>query len=148
MEAPSWILEKLNDFDPRLYLRWNGRISRWEIWRKGPTDSAPPHLVKVWCRYEMGVPTGIYLPLDNRLFQWLHDNDMARMFRDRDAKYWARLHMQWLDEKNRLAEVEAKKRAYEARGELREGLAFALRKDLGIGSPVPRTAHGRKKVSV
>jgi hypothetical protein len=147
MEAPSWVLERLHAYDARLFIRWNGKICRWEIWRKGPTESAPATLVKVWCRYDKDVATGIYLPLDNRLFAWLAESDMRRKFRDRDRKFWARLHMQELDEKNRLADLEAQKQAYEDRGELREGLAFALRKDLRIGTPVPRTAFGRKKVT-
>jgi hypothetical protein len=150
MEVPRHIEERLRSFDPLLFIKWNAHTCRFEVWRRDPVrTSKPPYLVTVWQYPE----DRSYMPLDNRLFKWLWDADTQRRFGDRDANVRAALLLQEIEEQNAKSEVAAEKAVDDKYAGARDELEFAGRKDLRIGTPVPRTIrrkHGPalKKVPI
>lgn len=138
MEVPRHVRERLEAYDRHLFLRWNGEICRWELWRHEPVKTSdPPYLV---CVYQKE-PERLYLPLDDRLFAWLRGADLQHRFRDRDRKYWANLYMAEIEEQNRLSDVANRKAVDEKYAGARDEMEFAARKDLREGNPVPRTVR-------
>lgn len=68
--CPSYnegVWDKIKRYDPALELRWNQRLGRWELWRKGRTQ---------YCMVlRVENPDGSYRPIDERLLKYLVYND-------------------------------------------------------------------------
>lgn len=139
MSPPPHIVERLKLVNPELRLRWNGGISRWELWRGDPIFKGSSYIVKVW-EYE---EDHSYKPLDNRLFHWLYEADLVRKFGGRDARVVARLFQQEIAEHNAKSDIENKKKHDDKWGFAREEMEYGIRRDMRVGSPVPRVS--RKK---
>lgn len=139
MLPPSHIVERLKSVNPELRLRWNGGLCRWELWRGDPIFRGSSYLVKLW-EYE---EDHSYKPLDNRLFRWLYEADLTRKFGGRDARVVARLLQAEIAESNEKSDVANDKKLKDNYGPAREEMEYAIRRDLSVGSPVPRVT--RKK---
>lgn len=144
MTPPSHIVERLKAFNPELRLRWNGGICRWELWRGDPVFRGSSYIVKVW-EYEQDHS---YKPLDQRLFAWLYEADLVRKFGGRDARVVARLLQAEIAESNEKSDAANKKTLDDNYGPAREEMEYAIRRDMNLGSPVPRVKrkkHGRAR---
>jgi len=147
MEPPRYVVDLLAVRHPELRIRWNGSICRWELWRGDPIFRGSSYLVKVW-EYE---EDHSYKPLDNRLFHWLYEADLVRKFGGRDARVVARLLQAEIADHNEKSDVANKKQLDDDYGFARDEMEYAIRRDMNIGSPVPRVTrkkHGpaRRKV--
>jgi len=144
VEPPRQIVDLLKVRHPELRIRWNGSVCRWEIWRGDPIFRGSSYLVKRW-EYE---DDHSYKPLDRRLFQWLWEADLVRKFEGRDSRVIARLLQQEIAESNEKSDVANKKQLDDDYGPAREEMQYAIRRDLAVGSPVPRVSrkkHGPAK---
>lgn len=139
MEAPRHVVDLLKVRHPNLRIRWNGGSCRWEIWRDQCPFGGLPYLVKVW-EYE---EDHSYKPLDGRLFHWLYEADLIRKFGDRDARVVARLFQAEIADHNEKSDVANKKKLDDDYGPAREEMEYAIRRDMKIGSPVPRTDRSK-----
>jgi len=124
VEAPEWIVEELRRQDPLLSIRWNGKISRWQIHRQDPRrPNKPPAVVKTWCARD-----GSFLPLDSRLINWLKANDVQRRFAGRQPKYFGMLVDQELRAQEDADEKARQKALDDRMAEQTDILAFYFKK--------------------
>lgn len=128
-EIPEAIRERLAALDRLLFVEWNGRTCRWEIWRRNAVKAnGQPDRIKVWTTEK-----GEYLPLDARLIAWLNASDLRRKFKDIDERHWATLQAREIDEANEKRDADVKKREDDRAEEVCDELAFAIKKgDKGI----------------
>lgn len=134
MEPPRHVIDRLKLVNPELRIRWNGPLCRWEIWRGDPIFRGSSYLVKLW-EYE---EDHSYKPLDNRLFHWLYEADLVRKFGGRDARVVARLLQAEIAESNAKSDEKNQEKVREDYGPAREEMEYGIRRDMKIGSPVPR----------
>ena len=135
MVVPAHIKRRMRAVDPHLFLQWNRAISRWEIRRRNPLKpSLPPALVRVWCESD-GSKFGRFLPLDNRIINYLNQGDLTKKFRDFDQKTWGELMNREIQAEEERMQAAMQKDYDERRRERVDKLRYVIRRgERGLAS--------------